>query len=416
MKYASSMDGIMAAGILKKWGTGFNNTMGAANGDSPIKNWYGSPVEFKKSKYKKLNPDLVLKREYKKYFCYSCVIGCGGVCKIDDIKGGEYSHTHKPEYETICAFGSLLMNNNLESIFYINELLNRAGMDSISAGNTAAYAIVCYENNILTDEDTGGLKLRWGNSEDIINLIKMMINREGIGDLLADGVKCAAQRIGESSKKYAIHAGGQEPGMHDPRFDPMMGLHFSADPTPGRHTIGCYQYYNYTRLWEKVSWAPKVTKYLKTEEYKASDEQALKSVAMSAYKQVVDGVGGCIFAMISGIQNWNPLDMLNAATGWEKSADDYMDIGMRVQTLRQLFNIREGIKPQDFIMHERLSGRPPLKGGPLKEKTIPIEEMVRLHWKHFGWNSENGAPTDDTVRRYNLDHYLKEGAKVTITD
>lgn len=212
-------------------------------------------------------------------------------------------------------------------------------MDSISAGSCIAYAIECYENGILTDEDTGGLKLSWGNSKAIIELVRKMINREGIGDLLADGVKAAVSKIGKGSSKYGIHAGGQEPGMHDPRFDPMLGVHFSADPTPGRHTIGSGQYYNYIQLWQKVSWAPKVTRYPKEEEYKASRKQALKSMAMSCYKQVVDGAGGCLFAMIMGIQHWNPIDMLNAATGWDKTADEYLEIGMRIQTLNQLLGI-----------------------------------------------------------------------------
>lgn len=159
------------------------------------------------------------------------------------------------------------MNRNLESIFYINELLNRAGMDSISAGHAVAFAMECYEKGLLTVEDTGGLDLTWGNAEAVIKLIEMMIAREGLGDLLADGVKIAANKMGSSADRYAIHAGGQEPGAHDSRFDPMMGVHYSIDPTPGRHTIGASQYYNMIRLWEKVSWAPAVKIYPKDEEY-----------------------------------------------------------------------------------------------------------------------------------------------------
>ncbi|MEM5774430.1 MAG: aldehyde ferredoxin oxidoreductase C-terminal domain-containing protein, partial [Anaerolineaceae bacterium] len=98
--------------------------------------------------------------------------------------------------------------------------LNRAGMDSISAGSTVAFAMELYEQGRLTLADTGGLDLRWGNVEAVKGLIEQMIAREGLGDLLADGTKRAAQRLNGSSPDGAIHAGGQEISMHDPRLDP----------------------------------------------------------------------------------------------------------------------------------------------------------------------------------------------------
>lgn len=404
MKTMSALDGMITAiPLLKKWGTIYNNNLGVTNGDLPIKNWSGSVVEYNRSHYRHLNPDLILRREQKKYSCYSCIIACGGICKIDDLGSGDFERTHKPEYETCAAFGGLLMNKDRHSIFYINELLNRAGMDSISAGNTVAYAIECYENGLLSRDDTGGLELTWGNSEAITALVKKMIAREGIGDLLADGVKKAAERIGKESARHAIHAGGQEPGLHDPRFDPLMGLHFSVDPTPGRHTIGSGQYYLIAHLWEEVSWAPKVTRYAKKEEYIPGDREAIKSVALSCYKQVVDGSGGCLFAAVSGIQHWPIFKWLNAATGWDKTADQYMETGKRIQTLRQMFNVREGVDPHSFKMHDRIAGRPPLDEGPLKGKSIPIEEMMRLHWKHFGWDEKSGVPLDETLQELGLD-------------
>ncbi len=407
-KTYSSADGIMSAFMMKKWGTIFSNTFGLPNGDNPVKNWGGSVIDYNKSYYKNINPDRIIKREEKKYHCYSCVIGCGGVCNIEDITKGEFTHTHKPEYETVNSFGALLMNKDLDAIFYINELLNRAGMDSISAGTSVAFAIECFENGILTIEDTDGLELRWGNSEAVIYLIKKMIKREGIGDLLADGVKVVADKIGRGSEKYAIHAGGQEPGMHDPRLDPILGIHFSADPTPGRHTIGAGQYYNYIKLWEHVTWAPKVNdRTPKDNDYIPSEEVALKSMAGSCYKQILDGIGGCLFAMITGAQHFKVFDYLNAATGWNKTPDEYMEIGKRIQTLRQMFNIREGIKPLSLKMHDRVSGNPPLSKGPNAGKTLPVEQMMRDHWKAFGWSDE-GVPTAETLAKLELEKLVEE--------
>ncbi len=403
MKTATALDGMMSfVPGTKKWGTPMSNSLGITSGDLPVKNWGGSVVDYNHSHYKHLNPDLIKKREYKKYSCYSCVLACGGVCKIDDIAGGAYAETFKPEYETCVAFGALLMNKDLETIFYINELLNRAGMDTISAGHTVAYAIECFENGLLTKEDTGGLMLNWGNAEAIVELVKKMVAREGIGDLLADGVRAAVERIGNKSERYAMHAGGQEPGLHDPRFDPLLGVHFSTDPTPGRHTTGSGQYYMLMNLWEEVSWAPRITRYPKKDEYIPSDREALKAVAGACFKQVLDGSGGCIFAALSGLQHWPLFKYLNAAAGWEKTPDEYMEIGRRIQTLRQLFNIREGIEPLSFKMPERLAGRPPLEEGPLKGKSVPIEEMMSLCWKHFGWDEKTGIPLQETLDALSL--------------
>lgn len=395
-------DPMLMASLWKKWGTGFGNTYSATSGDSPIKNWGGSCKEYNKSYYKKVTADKVNKNEMRKYHCYSCAIGCGGICDIKSNTKGEFTHTHKPEYETVCAFSGLLMNKDLDSIYYINELMNRAGMDTISGGTAVAYAIECYENGLITKEDTDGLELTWGNADAIVTLIKKMIQRDGIGDVLADGVKRAAERIGKGSERYAINAGGQEPGMHDSRFDPMTGVHYSADPTPGRHTIGAAVYYNAMSLWDKVSWAPKVTKYAKDEEYIPTDQEALKSVAGSCYKQLTDGVGGCLFGMILGVHHWKMFEWMNAATGWDKTPDEYMEIGKRMQTLRQSFNIKHGINPMDFKLHNRMAGKPPLKEGPLTGRQIPIEDMMKLHWKNFGWDQETGRPLDNTVEELGL--------------
>ncbi|MBB6215864.1 aldehyde:ferredoxin oxidoreductase [Anaerosolibacter carboniphilus] len=391
-KNVSAVDGIMSAMMMKRWGTPVNNTMGVVSGDSPLKNWAGSVEDYDKSYYKNLNPDNIINREFQKYHCYSCVVGCGGICNIDDIGDGKMKHTHKPEYETCCAFGGLLMNKDLNMIFYINEILNRAGMDSISAGATAAFAIECYENGILAKTDTDGLELTWGNSEAIIKLIEKMIAREGLGNILADGVKVASAKIGKGSQRYAVHAGGQEPGMHDSRFDPMLGVHYSVEPTPGRHTIGSSQAYNIYQLWQKVTWAPKVIKYPKDEEYVPSDEEALKAVANSCYKQLYDGSGGCYFAAAMGVQHWKLFEMLNAVTGWNKSPDEYMEIGKRMQSLRQSFNIKHGVDPKSYKMADRMAGIPPLKAGPLKGRTVLIDDMMRLYWKNMGWDEATGVP------------------------
>jgi len=405
-KKASAVDGMMSTMMMKDIGTASNNTMGLPNGDTPVKNWGGSVKDFKWKQYRKLNHDFVLARQTQKYNCYSCVIGCGGICDIKDVRDGRYSHTHKPEYETCASFGAMLLLDDLEAILYINEMLNRAAMDVISAGNSVAFAIECFEKGIITEKDTGGIKLQWGDAEVIIALLNKMIHREGIGDVLADGVKAASRKIGKNAHQYAVHVGGQEPGMHDPKMDPMLSVHFSADPAPGKHTVGGAMYYNMMYLWDEVSWAPPVVKYPKAEEYTPSDRDAIKTKATACYKMLTDGSGGCFFSMITGLPHWNLFKMLNYATGWNLSADEYMKIGMRMQTLRQMFNVKHGIQPKDFIAAGRVIGSPPLETGPLKGITLPVEEMVSLHWKHFGWDKDTGSPEDMTISELHLKELL----------
>jgi aldehyde:ferredoxin oxidoreductase len=163
--------------------------------------------------------------ETNKYGCYSCPVRCGGHVTI---KEGPYvlEKMHKPEYETICAFGNMLLNDDLQAIFKINDLVNRGGIDSISCGSVVAFAIECYENGILTKEETGGLELTWGNSSAIIELTRMIINREGLGDTLADGVKVAAGKIGKGA---AMPSGGIEPPMRSSSIG--WGFTYYSEPT-----------------------------------------------------------------------------------------------------------------------------------------------------------------------------------------
>lgn len=368
--------GVATAMVLKKWGTSYNNTTGVVTGDSPIKNWTGSVKDFGPEKFEKLNPDKIIARETKKYRCYSCVIGCGGICNITglDLPG---EHSHKPEYETCCAFGPLLLNDNLDTIFVCNDLCNRAGLDTISAGSVIAFAIECYEHGILTQEDTDGLELTWGNSEAIIALLKKIIKREGIGAILADGSAKAAERIGKDSARFAVHAGGQEPGMHDGRFDPMMGIAYAADPTPGRHTIAASVYYNVAGLWNFVPWAPAINgPYSKKSEYEDSDREAMKALAFSLFKQVLDAAGGCLFAVTTGLKNWPIFQWLNAATGTEKKPEEWLEAGRAIQKLRIEFNKKHGIDTEKFYVHPRIFGDEPLAAGPLKGRKVPLKGLV----------------------------------------
>ena len=409
MKVVVPVDGILASAILKKWGTIYNNTAGMVNGDSPVRNWGGSVKDFGFSKYRALNPDRINERETKKYNCYSCVIGCGGICEATGT-GAKGDHMHKPEYETCCAFGPLLLNNDLDSIFLCNDICNRSGLDTISAGSVVAFAFECYERGILTKADTGGLQLVWGDGKAVVTLLRMMAEREGLGDILADGVALAAKRIGRGSDAIATHAGGQEAGMHDGRADPMMAVSYAADPTPGRHTISAGVYYNVSHIWDYVSWAPRVTRpYFKSKEYLPSEEETLKSVAGACVKQLLDATGSCLFALTTGLQHWRLFEWLNAATGEGRTPDEWMEAGRRIQTARAAFGAREKAadagseRARDYALaSSRIYGKPALVRGPLAGRTVPLEEMVARYRREFGWDESSAVPLEATMKELGL--------------
>ncbi|GAG27855.1 unnamed protein product, partial [marine sediment metagenome] len=183
-------------------------------GDLPIKNWLlGS---WKEGADKTSGQTIVAAMLDKHYRCFACPIACGKEIKI---KEGPYAgfEGHGPEYETLASFGALLLNDNLEAIIQADQLCNRYGMDTISTGASIALAMEAYEKGLLTAEDTGGLELEWGNAEAILQLVEQIARRQGLGDVLADGVRAAAERLGPEAEEMAIHAKGLAVAMHDPR-------------------------------------------------------------------------------------------------------------------------------------------------------------------------------------------------------
>ncbi|MCE5263278.1 MAG: aldehyde ferredoxin oxidoreductase family protein [Deltaproteobacteria bacterium] len=394
-----AMDGLLYKFFLRKWGTASMNQASVEMGDAPIRNWSGSNVDFGPKRSLSVNPDAIVDRERVKYHCYSCPLGCGGKCSLP----GPYKETHKPEYETVLALGGLCMNTDAESIFYLNELLNRTGMDTISAGGTVAFAIECYEHGLLTKEETDGLELTWGNTPAIVTLVEKMVRREGVGNLLADGTKAAARRLGKGSEQYAMHIGGQEAPMHDGRNDPGFNVHYAVEATPGRHTIGAQLYYEMFQLWKMVKGLPRPKPlYFKARKYIADAEKAAMAAACSKYMNFANSVGLCLFGMNIGARRVPSFAWLNAATGWSRTPEECLEIGRRIQTLKQAFNIRQGIDPLSVKVQDRMLGRPSMKEGANRGRTMDFEKMRSDYWLQFGWDARTGRPEEEVIGQLNL--------------
>jgi len=193
--------------------------------------------------------------------------------------------------------------------------------------------------------------------------------------------------------------------MHDGRQDPGFAIHYSVEPAPGRHTIGAQLYYEMFQLWKKVKDIPKKWPfqiYHKNSKYKASKEHALSAASCSKYMNVVNGSGLCMFGTFLGVTRTPTFDWLNAATGWNKKPEDYMEIGERIQTLKQAFNIKHGIDPRANRLSDRALGLPPQAEGANKGRSVLIEQMMEAYWKEFGWDASTGRPTGETLARLGI--------------
>jgi aldehyde:ferredoxin oxidoreductase len=386
-KYIREMEGF--GPVLQQYGTSGITADSAMSGDSPVKNWAGAgTVDFPNAKA--ISDDAVIALQERKFACWRCPIACGGHMKATTGPFAVEAGVHKPEYETLCTFGTLCLNDNLESIIKANDICNRAGLDTISAGCVIAFAIECYENGILTKEDTDGIELKWGNAEGIIAMTEKLAKREGLGDILADGVKVASEKIGKGSEEFAIHIGGEEPGMHDPKFTPGLALSFKLDATPGRHTQGG----------ELI--APPSGVELGEHELTVYIGRAEDQKKLTDLMHVVNAAGICMFGHISFNANSIP-EFLSSVTGWNITMDDVMLLGERIGVIRHLFNLREGINPLKTKVPGRVLGIPPLKAGNMKGITVDADTFIKEYLELVDWDAETARPSEKRLKMLGLD-------------
>lgn len=385
--------------IYRTFGTSVGNTISAETNDSPIKNWSGIGMyDFPFKKSRNLSAIKIQKYKVREFGCYSCPVQCGAILKIPELNLEE---THLPEYETCCSFGALLLNDDLLSIFKINELCNRAAIDTISTGATVAFAIECFEKGILTTEDTDGLELTWGNSRAIVELVKKIINREGIGDILADGSKLAAEKIGNESVEYAITSLGSEIAMHNPRIFPSLAFTYNYDPTPGRHTAASIDFVDIGPI-NKFQKGFRLPKGWKRNDKKKQEGQRL----ITAFHQVLSSTGLCLFSTLFGPYPF--IDLIISLTGWDINIDELIRIGLRIQTLRQAFTLREGIEISKNALPGRVTGDPPDKRGPTKGISVEYTDFYKGYCSKMGWNPENGYPLKKTLKDLDLEFIIKD--------
>jgi aldehyde:ferredoxin oxidoreductase len=339
------------------YGTGGHAGTSAHSGDTPVKNWGGVGVVAIPD-VSGLSGDIVISNLDHRKGCWHCPAACKGALKA----GTKYPYpagNHRLEYETLGAFGANCANTDVESINMASHLCNDYGMDTISAGSIVAFAMELYEHGILTKDDTDGIDLTWGNPDGVVALTEKLVKREGIGEMLADGVALAAKKIGKGAGEYAVHIGGQELGMHDPKASFFAGVNTMAmyhmDATPGRHTTGF------------------------------GPHQLLRYADSAA--------GLCMHGTIPGNAGKYLVGFLKAVTGWDRTEDELKQCGERIAILRHCFSLREGDNPLQRFIHPRIPGVPPQTEGPLAGVTRDVAAQAYWNLGALDWDQVTTRPS-----------------------
>jgi len=389
-RIAAEVDEIYILNGWKEAGTGFDMDAGVLIGDVPIRNWRDG--EFPTIG----NITAVTLRDTMGAGmdgCFACTIRCKKKAKFDEPYSVDPAYGG-PEYETLSALGSNLGIDDLKAIVKGNELCNAASVDTISAGGTIAFCMEAYERGLLTKDHTDGIEMTWGNSEAMLECLRKISLREGFGDVLADGINGVAKWIGKDSDTFAIQVKGLDPGHHEPRLMPSMGLGFMINPHGADHCLNAHD----MKFATKAGLEP--LRPLGFHDPVAADDIGPRKVALFKVEYLrqclLDCFSMCHLAM-ARTDLTTMVDIFNTVTGWGTSAMELLRIAERVITVARLVNIREGFTDEDDKLPQRFYE--PKTSGSLSERHLDREKMdraKRYFYTLMNWDKK-GVPLQDRV-------------------
>ena len=335
--------------------------------------------------------------------CYACAVRCKREIAFDERQ--TLSAYGGPEYESLAGFGSNCCIDDLNAIVKANELCNLYTLDTISTAMTVAFAMECYEHGLIGLEDTGGIDLRFGNSDAMLQMIEKIAHREGIGNILAEGSRRAAREIGGAAASFTLEVKGQELSMHDPRGKASVGLGFAISEIGADHLVSFHDTMftnpdsvsfkgavplGFTEALPSRDLSPKKVKHYFIGENWSSFEKAS---------------GFCYFgpAPRSFIQVEDVVITVNACTGWNLSLFDLLKIGERATNLARIFNLREGFSPQDDRLPERIfmSSESGALAG-LGIDHAEFDRAMRDLYELKDWNLITGKPTQQRMSELDI--------------
>lgn len=368
-------------------------------GDWPTKNWqsnsWGKGAELL---------DSFMKQNFiKPYPCYrGCPISCGRKVKVGEGPYGTPEHGGA-EYESISCFTAYVLNENIDAAVHATYLCNQYGIDSISTGSAIAFLFECAEAGLLKNINTSELDLSWGNADVLPVLVKMIANREGIGAILADGVKKAALRIGRDAEAFAVHVKGLEGPAHDPRSGKSLAVSYGT----GSRGM-CHIHPVEAMAWDsgKIDWG--LCKYGLPDpngvDRWAETGKGAAVALMQDGLNLPEILGTCKFFMYAGVGVDKQAAMLSCIMDREISAEELLKVSERVINLQRLFNLREGFSAADDLLPDRVCAVPAF-GRYAHEQTCGISDfpsMLREYYIARGWDPVTGIPTDQTLERLML--------------
>jgi aldehyde:ferredoxin oxidoreductase len=318
--------------------------------------------------------------------CWSCITPCAHFGKLPAIYGGVVDEG--PEYETVVLNGSNLGISDRDVIAYADYLMDDSGLDTISFGNTLGFIIECFERGLIGKTDTGGTALRFGDPELLLRAIPMAALREGpLGALLADGVRAASSRIGKGSADFAMHVKGLEIPAYDPRGSPAQALAYAVSDRGACH-LRPFMYGS-----EHFGKSPRLDPTIydgKAREVKSGQER----------NALTDALGICKFYAYGLSLTKDMLPLINAATGFGYSQDEFLLVGERINNLTRMFNVREGFDAR----HDRLPQRcmEPLHFGRRAGMSMDAGRMLPEYYRECGWD-DDGVPTEEKLLSLGLD-------------
>jgi aldehyde:ferredoxin oxidoreductase len=335
--------------------------------------------------------------------CYGCFVRCKREVQVsepysvDPIYGG-------PEYETVAAFGSMCGIDDLKAISWANQLCNAYGLDTISTGNLISFAMECYEKGILKKGDTGGMELRFGNVEAMIRMVEMIGKREGLGEILADGISSAAEKFGKGADRFAMHVKGMPLPFHEPRGKVGVGLGYAVSPTGPDHME-----FPHDPFWSTEAGIALLRPLGILEPVDVFDLGPKKVrifIYLQQYWDLLNSLGICMFtAKPFGPHTFNELvDYVKAVTGWQTSLFDLLKVGERHANMARIFNLREGFTSKDDTLPDRLFN--PMEGGTLKGKKVDKQQFskaIETYYEMMGWDPETGIPKKEKLAELDLD-------------
>lgn len=371
---------------MTRFGTAGGVALAERNGDLPIKNWsMGSWPENVQSITGQSMADTMLTGNWG---CVSCPIRCGRDVEFDGIKGAG------PEYETIGMLGSNCLVDDLKVIGRANDICNRTGMDTISAGSTVAFAMELFERGILTEGDIG-YPLRWGDGEAMLRLLSDIAAGTGVGGLLSLGTRKAAERIGGDAPRYAIHVKGMDLPAHDPRCYKSLAAGYATSNRGACHLSG------YTYSFERSATYPDfgVNEVL---DRTLDEGKGSMNVVFQNMMGVLDSLKMCKFPF-SATRMDDILTWLNGVTGWEMTAEELLLAGERIFNLKRVFNIACGIVQDDDALPGRILEEPRGSGG--SPDALPdLAAQLKEYYPARGWTGE-GIPTREKLRSLGLEEF-----------